>query len=200
MEGYSPGNAESLEGAGTLANFVQNDQATRRGMVQNVRGLRHLDQEGAASSSDVIDRSDARKNTVYQANSRLYRRHKTAHLSQQGYQGYLAQVGRFSSHIRSSQDKQLVRLAVEIEVIWHKAIEHALDHGVAPLPYHDAGTGIDTRTHVVVEHGHFRQGRQRIQLRDGGGDALQQPCLLGDAVADSDKEGILQRHTLLRGM
>src|SRR5215510_682587 len=141
-------------------------------MVQNVRGLCHLDQEGAASGSDVINRSDARKNTVYQANSRLYRRYKTTHLGQQGYQGYLAQVGRFPGHIWSGQDQELVRLAVEIEVIRHKAIEHALDHGMAPLSYHDTGTGIYTRTHVVVEHGHFRQSRERIQLRYSGGNAL----------------------------
>ena len=42
IESHGPGDAESLGSAGALADFVQNDQAPRRGMVQNVRCFRHL--------------------------------------------------------------------------------------------------------------------------------------------------------------
>ena len=118
--------------------------------MQDVRRFGHLHQESTASSSDVIDRPHPRKDAIHQANGGLGRRHKAAHLSQQDDERRLAQIRGLASHVRPGQDEQLLRRAVEIEVIGHKAIERALDHRMAPLAHADTGAVIDTGPHVVV--------------------------------------------------
>src|SRR5712691_9650710 len=55
-------------GAGATPNLVKDDQAARRGVVQDVSRLDHLDHKGALPRCQVVLCADARKNAVYQSN------------------------------------------------------------------------------------------------------------------------------------
>ena len=54
-----PRETESIEGARAAANFVEDNQAVRRRVVQNVRGLTHFHHESGLSAGQVITRANA---------------------------------------------------------------------------------------------------------------------------------------------
>ena len=67
----APGEAQPIERAGAAANLVQDDQAARRSIVQDVRRLAHLDHESGLSTRQIVAGADAGKNAIHQADARL---------------------------------------------------------------------------------------------------------------------------------
>ena len=59
-----PGDGKPVERCGSTTDFVEDDQAARRGGVQNNRRFRHLHHESRSAARQVIRRADPRKNTV----------------------------------------------------------------------------------------------------------------------------------------
>ncbi len=62
--------------------LVEQDQAAPGRMVQDIRRLFHLDHERRLAAGERIGRADARKDAVDNADLRLGRRHKAAHLGE----------------------------------------------------------------------------------------------------------------------
>ena len=62
--GDGPGEAQAVEGRGAAADLVEDDEAARRGGVQDVGGLLHLDHEGRLAARDVVGGADAREDAV----------------------------------------------------------------------------------------------------------------------------------------
>jgi hypothetical protein len=65
--GGRPGQRQPVEGAGAAADLVHQHQAALGGVVQDVRGLGHLDHEGGAAAGEVVRRADAREDAVERA-------------------------------------------------------------------------------------------------------------------------------------
>src|SRR5207302_5367342 len=80
----APREAEAVEGARAAADLVEDDEAARRGVVQYVRRLAHLDHEGGLAARQVVARADAREDAVHQVDARRRRRDKRTGVSQQG--------------------------------------------------------------------------------------------------------------------
>ena len=85
-----PGDGEAVEGRSAAADFVENNQGTRPGAVQNRSGFNHFNHEGRAAPREVVRGADAEKQPVDDANSGALGR-RTAHLRQQHDHRVLAQ-------------------------------------------------------------------------------------------------------------
>ena len=76
----APGQRHAVVGAGAPADLVEDDEAQRRGVVEDVRRLGHLHHERALRPAQVVARADAREDAIRQADRRLLRRDETADL------------------------------------------------------------------------------------------------------------------------
>ena len=85
--------ASAVVGAGAAADLVEDDQAARRRVVQDVRRLHHLDHERALARGQVVLRADAGEDAVDQADARRLRRDEGADLRQQRDQRDLPEIG-----------------------------------------------------------------------------------------------------------
>ena len=69
-----PGDRKPVEGRGAPPDLVEDDERTRAGLVQDRRGLDHLDHEGRAAAREVIGGADAREQPVDDADMGARRR------------------------------------------------------------------------------------------------------------------------------
>ena len=112
MLGDRPRDAQAVEGRRAAADLVEHDQAARRGGVQDVRRLLHLDHERRLAARDVVGRADAREDAIDERQLRLARRHERSDLRHDAEQRGLPQVGRLAAHVRAGQDDELAGRAV----------------------------------------------------------------------------------------
>src|SRR5947209_7196287 len=84
---------KTIIGAGTPPDFVENDQAAGRSVMQDVGRLDHLNHKGALPCGQVILCSDACKDTVYQSYGGSLGGNIAADLRHKGNEGNLGQVG-----------------------------------------------------------------------------------------------------------
>ena len=89
-----PGDRQPVEGRGAAADLVEDHQRLRAGLVQDRRGLDHLDHEGRAAARQVVGGADAAEQPVDDADPRRLGRHEGADLGQDRDQRVLAQEGR----------------------------------------------------------------------------------------------------------
>src|SRR5258706_15615419 len=94
-----PCQAESIEGARAAANFIENYQALARGVVQNVRGLTHLNHESGLTTREIVAGADAGKDAVYQIDARRLCRHKRTGVREQSQESYLPDVRALTGHV-----------------------------------------------------------------------------------------------------
>ena len=80
------------------------------GLVQDRRGLDHLDHEGRAAARQVVGGADPAEQLVDDADLRRRRRHEGAHLRQHRDQRVLPQVGRLAGHVRPGDQPERPRL------------------------------------------------------------------------------------------
>ena len=91
--GYAPSDGKSIESGRAAANLVEDHEAALARVVNDVRGLVHLDHEGRLAARKIVARSDSGKNTVHQADLRARGRNETPDLRHQDNQRHLADVG-----------------------------------------------------------------------------------------------------------
>ena len=61
---HGPGDGEAVEGGRAAADFVEQDQASRRGQIQDRGDLAHLHQECGAAARQIVGGADAREDAV----------------------------------------------------------------------------------------------------------------------------------------
>ena len=129
-----PGDGKSVECACSASDLIQNYDAFRGGVVQDVRGLDHFHHEGALSACDVVGCTDAREDPVRNADMRACRREEGTHLRHDDKKRGLADVGGFSRHIGAGDDHHAVVLAVQKRIIRDKpfSFHGAVKHRMAP--------------------------------------------------------------------
>src|ERR1700686_10999 len=54
-----PGDGEAIEGGGAAADFVEEDEACGRGVMEDGGDLAHFDEEGGAAAGKIIAGADA---------------------------------------------------------------------------------------------------------------------------------------------
>src|ERR1700731_5058467 len=64
MLDHGPGDGEAVEGSGAAANFVEQDEAGRRGVIEDGGDFAHFDEEGRAATREIVAGADAREDAV----------------------------------------------------------------------------------------------------------------------------------------
>ena len=105
--------ADAVVGARAAAHLIENEQAARRRVRENVGGLHHLDHEGRQAAGQLVVCADAREDPVAQPDHGTAGRNEAAHLGQQHDDAGLAKVGRLACHVRAAQEHNLLVAGVE---------------------------------------------------------------------------------------
>ena len=169
---------------GAAADLVEDDEASRRGAVQDVRGLLHLDHERGLPASDVVGCADAREDAVDERDLRVLRRHERPGLREQRQQRSLAQVGRLAAHVRSGQDHELPRAAVQVDVVRDERVAgEALDDRMARIGRQQLVAVVHVRLGEVGDRRRFSQAGEHVERGQGPRRVLDARRLGGDLIA-----------------
>ena len=162
---HGPGDAEAVEGRGTAADLVEDQQRLRRRIPEDVRHLVHLHHKGRLPGREVVACADPREDPVADRDVRMARRHKGADARHQHDQRHLPHVGRLAGHIRSGDDGNPVRRIIEAGIIGHKhpILEELFDDRMTPILDVDAPRLVDLRTAVVVARRDLRKRDQAVE-------------------------------------
>ena len=179
-----PGDRKPVERARAAADLVENDQALRRHMVQDVRGFDHLDHEGALAARQVVGRADARENPVDQPELHRLGRNERSHLREHHQQRSLPDVGRFAGHVRPGDQHHAVAVAVEQTVVRHEFLaagHRGVEHRVPPALDDQPVVLENAGPVVVVKPGTFGQAQQCVDVGERVGGVL-------DAARETERE------------
>ena len=102
-----PGQAESVERARAPPDFVQDDQAARRGIVQEICCFAHLDHECGLAAREIVAGADAREDAIDEVDARLGGRDKGAGVGEQRQQRHLPDIGALARHVRPGDEHDL---------------------------------------------------------------------------------------------
>ena len=118
----SPGDAESVERRSAAADFVEQDQARRRGVIEDAGDFAHFDEERRTAAREIVGGADAREDAVDDREFCLPRGDEAAGLRHQRDQCGLAQVGGLAAHVRAGDQQKLLRLLIEVEIVGNEAL------------------------------------------------------------------------------
>ena len=116
LRGNRRGQRQAVEGAGAAPDLVHQHQRLRRGAVQDLRRLQHLQHEGGLRVGQVVGGADAGVNAIDRSDDSLIGRDITTDVRQEGNQSNLTHIGGLTAHIRASDDEHTA-LFVQVEVI-----------------------------------------------------------------------------------
>ncbi len=160
-----PGDSHAVVGAGPTPHLVQNKQAARRGVVEDVRRLHHLHHKGRLTRRQLVRSADAREDAVRHPDVRRVRRDETAHLRHQHDQRGLPQKDALARHVRPGDDVDAL-VSVHRQVVGREGLAlRALDHGMAPGLDPQDRRLIKRRADVAIAQRHLRQRRGHVQSR-----------------------------------
>ena len=107
-----PGYRDAVVGRRAAAQLVEEHQRAAADVVQDVRGLSHLDHERRFAQGDIVRGAHTGEDFVHQADFRGLCGHEAAHLGQQHNEGRLAQQRRLTGHVGAGDDDNLLSLVV----------------------------------------------------------------------------------------
>ena len=164
--GRGPRERQAVEGARTTSDFVHEDQALVRCVVQNRGGLGHFDHEGRATAGEIVGCTNARENSIERPDTQFVGRYETANVREYRDQGSLSHVRRLAAHVRTCDDDQALR-CIQRHVICHEwRIDDLLDDEMTSALDFDAGLVCDLRLRHAKRVGALRETQQDIEFGD----------------------------------
>ena len=197
-----PCNGDAVVGRGAATQLVEEHQRARCDIVQDVGGLGHLDHECRFAQRDIVGGAHTGEYFVHQTDSSALCGHEAAYLGQQYDEGRLAQQRRFTGHIRSGDDDNLLFLVVQVDVVGHIPLPYRqlfLDDRMASLPDIQLVGRVDDRPHVVVFLGALGKRQQTVELCHEAGVQLNGLDILLHCLHQFGEEARLQRQYFLLG-
>ena len=166
-----PGDREPVEGRGAAADLIENDERALGRLVEDRRGLDHLDHEGRAPARQIVGGADPAEQTVDDADARRFGRDEGAHLRQHGDERVLPQEGALARHVRAGDEPQPLPL-IEVAIIADEGRslrlpERHFDHGMAAAGDAEARAILDHRPAIALGDGEFGQSRAAVEERQG---------------------------------
>ncbi len=161
-----PRQRQAVVRAGAAADLVHQHQALRRRVVQDVRGLGHLQHERRAAAGEIVRRADAREHAIDRPDARGASRHVAAHAREDHDQRGLAHVRRFAAHVRAGDDEDAASL-VQLQIVRHeRLIDELLHDRMAALADLDDRLVRELRRRVAQRHGALGEVRQHVERRE----------------------------------
>ena len=198
---HGPGNGQAVVSGCTPPDFIEDDEAPVRGVVQDIGGFVHLDHEGRLAAAQVVHGPDPGKDPVHDAGLGMVGRDKTADMGHQDDERRLAQHRRFAGHVGAGNDQQFVFILIKMHVVGDKTARFhgAFDNRMAPLADGDFVTFRDHRLAVVIAAGPLGQAGQEVDAGQPGRGVEDPFALAGDAVTDIDKQRVFQLQPFFLG-
>src|SRR6267143_744775 len=198
-----PGDGEAIERGGAAADFVEEDQARRRGVIENRRYFAHLHEKGRTAAREIVAGPDAREDAIRDGQLGLPRGNKGTHLGHENDERGLAKVGGLAAYVLPGDQEKLLPTRFETEVVGNKSLallaEELFDDGMTPSDNQELPRGIEFRACVAAVGGKLGKRGQHVELRDRAGRAAQARGLCGDAGADVHEELALNFQDALVG-
>src|SRR5271170_623359 len=209
---HSPSNRQSVESSRPASDFIEQNQTSRGRRIQNRRHFAHLHQKSRPAPRQIIRSPNPREHPVQQRQFRRRRRHKRPHLRQNRNQSRLPQISGLAPHVRSSNQKQKLRLIIQIQIIRHEPLaallQQLFNHRMPPARNHQnpalsfpAQRSLGKfRPRIIPRSRNPREIHQHVQLRDPRRNAPQPPRLPRNSLANFHVQPPLNlQHPLFRG-
>src|SRR6267154_4746552 len=154
MLDYGPSDGEAVEGGGAAADFVEQDQAGGRGVIEDGGNFRHFDEEGGAAAGEIVAGADPREDAVDDGQLGLPRGNEAADLRHQDDERGLTQVGGLAAHVGSGDKQELLAGGLEEQIVGDEAFaaltEQLFDDGVAASNDEELAAVGEFRTSVAT--------------------------------------------------
>ena len=157
--GHGPGQGETVVGARSPADLVEDNQAAAARLAQDARGFHHLHHKGALASGEVVRSAHAGKETVHEADFGGGGGDEGAHLGHDADDGDLPQDGGFAGHVGTGEQAEPA-VFVQDETVRHEVslADDFLDNGMASLLHGKIGAVRDDGSGPAVLPGFFGEG------------------------------------------
>ena len=167
----------------------------RRRIAEDIRRFDHLDHERTEATAQAVACAHTRKDAVHHANARTFSRHKAANLRHEHNKPRLAQVRRFTGHVRACNEHQsrsvrrkrhVVRDKVQIGV-------HRNNHRMETAANFNTRPFKNFRANVIVLAGRAGKAVQAIDSGNRIGNALELGAPAVHAFAKLAENLVFQR-------
>ena len=187
-----PGDGEAVEGGGAAADLVEDDQRARPRLVEDRRGLDHLDHEGRAAAGEIVGGADAAEQAVDDAEPRPLRRHIGADLGEDGDEGVLAEERRLAGHVRPSHQPNRSGIPgiprPEVAIVGDEGLavgaERLLDHRMAAAFDGEGERSVDLGPAIALGLGENREGGGDVEHGERLGDRADGLGRIGDRLRE----------------
>src|SRR5271156_562325 len=209
---HRPSNRKPIKRSRPAPYLIQKHQTSRRSRIQNRRHLAHLHQKCRSPPRQIIRSPNPREYPIQYRQFRRPRRHKRPHLRQNRNQSRLPQISGLAPHVRPSNQKQKLRLIIQIQIIRHEPLtaflQKLLNHRMPPARNHQnsalsfpAQRSLRKfRPRIIPRSRNPREIHQHVQLRDPRRHAPQSPRLARIAASRNYSRPPLNlEHALFRG-
>src|SRR5271170_4066258 len=209
---HSPRNRQPIKRSRPAPHLIKQNQTSRRSRVQNRRHLAHLHQKCRPSPRQIIRCPNPREHPIQKRQFRRRRRHKRPHLRQNRNQSRLPQISGLPTHVRPRNQKQKLRLIIQIQIVRHEPLAPLLqklfNHRMPPARNHQnsalsfpAQRSLRKfRPRIIPRSRNPREIHQHVQLRDPRRHAPQSPRLARNRFANLHVQPSLDfQHALFRG-
>src|SRR5690554_526793 len=115
--GNRPRDGDSVVGACSSPNLIEQDQTPFGKVVQNTRRFIHLYHKRGFSHRDVIARSHTGKNLIDTAHTNFRSRNKTSHLGQEDNKRCLSKNCRLTTHILTRNHNYLLIFPIKKYIV-----------------------------------------------------------------------------------
>ena len=161
-----PGDRNTVVGRCTSSQLIKEHQAARRQVIQDICCLIHLYHKCRFSNRNIIAGTHTSEYLIHQANMRTLSRYEATDLCQQRYQSRLPQQCRLTSHIRTGNDNDLLRTAIQHHIIGNIFFPYRkllLNNRMASLANIQYIVIFNNRTYIVILTRHIGKGKQAVQ-------------------------------------
>src|SRR5271170_7064375 len=208
---HRPGNSQPIKRRRPAPHLIKQNQTSRRSRIQNRRHLAHPHQKCRSPPRQIIRCPNPREHPFQQRQFRRRSRHKRPHLRQNRNQSRLPQISGLAPHVRPSNQKQKLRLIIQIQIIRHKPLasllQKLLNHRMPPARNHQnpalsfpAQRSLRKfRPRIIPRSRNPREIHQHVQLRNPRRNAPQPPRLPRNSLANFHVQPPLNlQHPLFR--
>src|ERR1700687_1108159 len=108
-----PGDGQAVECGGAASDFIEQDEARRRRVIEDRGDFAHFDEKCGAAASKIIASPNAREDAVNDGQLGLPRGNEAADLRHQDDKRRLPEIGGLAAHIRAGDEMKLLARRLE---------------------------------------------------------------------------------------